>query len=291
VDAFHAANAERAARFPRHMLCSQTHDTKRSGDVRARIGALASLADEWVAAVDRWRELCAPLRAGGAPDPVEELTIFQTLAGAWPIDGDRLCAYMEKALREAKRHTSWIDVDAGWEARVMAYCRGVLEHAPFRAAFEPFAARVAALGELHSLRQTALKLTVPGVPDLYQGDECVTLSLVDPDNRRPVDFAARRALLSALRDGATPADPDARKLALVGALLDLRARRPETFASGAYMPLDAGPDALAFLRGDAVFVSMPVREHGRAPDPPPGDWRPACPTLAGNTELERDKRV
>ena len=129
------------------------------------------------------------------------------------------------------------------------------------------------------------------MPDLYQGDECVTLSLVDPDNRRPVDFAARRALLSALRHGAAPADPDARKLALVGALLDLRARRPETFASGAYTPLDAGPDALAFLRGDAVFVSMPVRERGRALDPPPGDWRSACPSLAGITVFETAKKL
>jgi (1->4)-alpha-D-glucan 1-alpha-D-glucosylmutase len=290
VDAFHAANAERAAHFQLHLLCSQTHDTKRSGDVRARLGALASMAEEWVVAVDRWRELCAPLREAGAPDPVEELTIFQTLVGAWPIDGDRLCAYMEKALREAKRHTSWVEVDTGWEARVMAYCRGVLEHAPFRKAFEPFAARVAELGELHSLRQTALKLTVPGVPDLYQGDECVTLSLVDPDNRRPVDFAARRELLASLRaGGAEPDDPDARKLALVHALLDLRARRPDTFASGAYTPLDRGSDALAFLRGEDVFVSMPVREHGRPPDPPPGDWRPACPSFAGVTVLERTR--
>jgi (1->4)-alpha-D-glucan 1-alpha-D-glucosylmutase len=295
VDAFHAGNAARAARFPRNLLCTQTHDTKRSGDVRARIGALASLAEEWVTQVERWRELCAPLREDGAPDPVEELTIFQTLVGAWPIDAERLCAYMEKALREAKRHTTWVDVDAAWEGRVMAYCRGVLELVPFRAAFDPFAERVAALGELHALRQTALKLTVPGVPDLYQGDECQALSLVDPDNRRPVDWERRRALLDQLRDGAAPMTPDARKLFLIRELLALRARRPEAFA-GSYAPLDAGPDAVAFVRGDEVVVAMPVREGGLDTDAlplPRGSWRPALEAdlLPGAqiTVLERNK--
>jgi (1->4)-alpha-D-glucan 1-alpha-D-glucosylmutase len=112
---------------------------------------------------------------------------------------------MVKAMREAKRNTSWVEQDGAWEERVLAYCRGLYEHAAFRADFEPIAARVAAAGELHALRQTALKLTVPGVPDVYQGDELVALSLVDPDNRRPVDWARRRALL-----GAPPADPDTR---------------------------------------------------------------------------------
>jgi (1->4)-alpha-D-glucan 1-alpha-D-glucosylmutase len=205
VDAFHAANAERAARFPRGLLITQTHDTKRSGDVRARIGALAGMAEEWADVVRRWRELCAPLRSGGAPDAIEEYTIFQTLVGAWPIEPERLCAYMEKALREAKRNTSWVEQDADWEAWVIAYCRALYDHAPFLAAFEPFAERVAAIGELHALRQTALKLTAPGVPDVYQGDELVALSLVDPDNRRPVDWARRHALLADLRE---PADAD-----------------------------------------------------------------------------------
>ena len=170
-DAFHAGNAARAGRFPRHLLCSQTHDTKRSGDVRARIGALAGMAADWATAVRRWRELCEPLRSGGAPDAVEEYTIFQTLVGAWPIEPERLCAYMCKALRERKHNTSWVEPDGDWERRVLSYCRGLYEHDAFIAAFEPFAARVAAVGELHALRQTALKLTVPGVPDIYQGDE------------------------------------------------------------------------------------------------------------------------
>jgi (1->4)-alpha-D-glucan 1-alpha-D-glucosylmutase len=274
VDAFHAANAERAARFPRGLLITQTHDTKRSGDVRARIGALAGLAEEWADAVRRWRELCAPLRRGGAPDAIEEYTVFQTLVGAWPIEPERLCAYMEKALREAKRNTSWVEQDADWEACVIAYCRALYDHAPFLAAFEPFVERIAAIGELHALRQTALKLTAPGMPDIYQGDELVALSLVDPDNRRPVDWARRRTLLAEL---GVPADADARKLWLIRELLALRARRPAAFAGG-YTPIDVGPYAIAFLRGDEVAVAMPIREDGLdtfALDLPAGTWRPA----------------
>jgi (1->4)-alpha-D-glucan 1-alpha-D-glucosylmutase len=277
VAAFHAANLRRAERFPRHLLSTTTHDTKRSGDVRARIGALAGMADEWAAAVRDWRELCAPLRTAGAPDAIEEYTIFQTLAGAWPIASERLCAYIEKALREAKRNTSWVEPDRAWEERVLAYCRSLYDHPPFLAAFTPFAARLAAVGELHALRQTALKLTVPGVPDVYQGDELVALSLVDPDNRRTVDWTRCRELLGELRAGAPPDDADARKLWLIRELLALRARRPDAFAGGAYTPLEAGPDAVAFARGDDVVVALPLRDGGLdtlALELPPGRWRP-----------------
>ena len=282
VEQFHAGNAERAERFPRQLLSSTTHDTKRSGDVRARIGALAGMADEWAAAVRRWRTLCEPLRSGGAPDAVEEHTIFQTLVGAWPIEPERLCAYMVKAMREAKRNTSWVEQDAGWEERVLAYCRGLYAHAELRADLEPFAARLAEAGEPIALRQTALKLTVPGVPDIYQGDELVALSLVDPDNRRPVDWARRRALL-----GAPPSDADTRKLWLIRELLALRARRPEAFA-GSYEPLDAGADTVAFARGDEVVVALPIRGAALDFAPPPGDWVAVVePGLAGITVLER----
>ena len=279
VATFHAGNAERAERFPRQLLASTTHDTKRSGDVRARIATLAGMAEEWAAAVRRWRALCEPLRDAGAPDAVEEYTIFQTLAGAWPLEPERLCEYMTKALREAKRNTSWVDQDSDWERRVLAYCRALYEHEPFRDDFEPFAERLASAAEPVALRQTALKLTVPGVPDIYQGDELVALSLVDPDNRRPVDWARRRELL-----GAPPSDPDSRKLWVIRELLALRVRRPEAFA-GSYEPLDAGPDTVAFVRGGEVVVAVPVRG---APSfsPPAGDWREVV-ALAGITVLER----
>jgi (1->4)-alpha-D-glucan 1-alpha-D-glucosylmutase len=194
---------------------------------------------------------------------------------------------MTKALREAKRNTSWVRPDEGWEQRVLAYCRALYDNRAFLAAFEPFAARVAEAGEQHALRQTALKLTVPGVPDIYQGDELVTLTLVDPDNRRPVDWARRRELLAGLGE---PTNPDERKLWLIRELLALRARRPAAFASGAYSPLDAGPDAVAFARGDDVVVAMPLREGGLDTfAPPPGRWRPVVEPdrLAGITVLER----
>jgi len=258
VAEFHAANAERAERFPRGLLVTQTHDTKRSGDVRARIGALAGMAGEWRGQVLRWREANADLRADGAPDANEEYLIYQTLVGAWPIERDRLEAYLEKALREAKRNTSWVEPDDDWEARVKRFAVALLSHGPFLEDFEPFAARVAEEGRRSALGQLLLKLTSPGVPDIYQGDELEALSLVDPDNRRPVDWAARREALDALGHGAAPS-PATMKLHVIRTALELRARRPVAFA-GAYEPLSAGAGVCAYLRGGDVLVVVPVRD-------------------------------
>jgi (1->4)-alpha-D-glucan 1-alpha-D-glucosylmutase len=255
---FHAANAERAERFPRGLLVTQTHDTKRSGDVRARIGALAGMAGEWREHVLRWRDVCAELRADGAPDANEEYLIYQTLAGAWPIERDRLEAYVEKALREAKRNTSWVEPDDDWESRVKRFAVALLSHEPFLEDFEPFAARVAEEGRRSALGQLLLKLTSPGVADIYQGDELEALSLVDPDNRRPVDWAARREALDALRRGAAPS-PATMKLHVIRTALELRSRRPVAFA-GAYEPVSAGAGVCAYLRGGDVLVVVPVRD-------------------------------
>jgi (1->4)-alpha-D-glucan 1-alpha-D-glucosylmutase len=273
VDDFHRANVERAERVPRNLLVSSTHDTKRSGDARARLGALAGMADAWVAAVRRWRGLCAPLRSGGAPDAIEEYTIFQTLACAWPIEEERLVAYMEKAMRERKVTTNWIEPDEAHEAAVLDYCRALYDHRPFLDDFEPVAAEIDRAGVAAALRQTALKLTVPGVPDVYQGDELLTYSLVDPDNRRPVDWAQRRGLLDAVRAGGT-VPPEAAKLALVHRLLALRARRPEAFA-GEYVALEAGPATCAFVRGGDVLVAVAVRpgDVEGSLTVPEGTWR------------------
>jgi (1->4)-alpha-D-glucan 1-alpha-D-glucosylmutase len=196
--------------------------------------------------------------------------VFQTLAGAWPIEPERLDTYLEKALREAKRTTSWIEPDEEHEAAVKAFARGLLELPEFREDFEPFVAEVAAAGERAALGQLLLKLTVPGVPDIYNGDELPLLSLVDPDNRRPVDWEARREALAALRRG-EDVDP---KLLLIVRALALRARRPGAFA-GAYTPVDAGPDVCAFVRGeDEVLVVVPVRTpHGATLKGPDGAWR------------------
>ncbi|MEZ5121627.1 MAG: malto-oligosyltrehalose synthase [Solirubrobacterales bacterium] len=284
---FHAANAERARRFPRNLLVTQTHDTKRGGDVRARIGALTWMAAEWREHVLRWRALNEALREESAPDRNEEYLLYQTLVGAWPIEPlERLDGYLEKALREAKVNTSWADQDAAWEAAVRRFARAVVAHPPFLKDFLPFAARVAAAGEISILGQLLLKYTVPGVPDTYQGDELLALNLVDPDNRRPVDWAARRAALDTLRSGAESA-PGHRKLYLIHRALALRAEREASFA-GAYTPLDASDGVVAYLRGDDVAVVVPVRP-GVAPeaDLPAGDWRERLEHLAGLSLLTR----
>jgi (1->4)-alpha-D-glucan 1-alpha-D-glucosylmutase len=287
VDEFHAANAERLERFPNALLTTQTHDAKRSADVRARIAALSGVAGEWAGLVREWFELNDELRVGSAPDRVEEYFLYQTLAGAWPIELDRVQDYMEKALREAKRNSSWAAPDEEWESGVKGFCRALYEHEPFLRSFEPFAARLARAGERAALAQLVLKLTCPGVPDIYNGDELPYFALVDPDNRRPVDWDRRRELLRQVKAG----DASERKLWLIERLLALRARRPEAFATGSYEALDAGPCMCAFVRGGQVLVAVPLREGAGKLDLPPGDWAGAASVdVLGFTILERAGR-
>jgi (1->4)-alpha-D-glucan 1-alpha-D-glucosylmutase len=287
VERFHAGCRERLERFPENLLTTMTHDAKRSADVRARIAALSGMAEEWRDEVGRWFELAAPLRHGEAPDAVEQYFLFQTLVGAWPIELERLQRYMEKALREAKRNSAWVDGDPEWEASVRRFVRDLSAHPPFLERLEPFVARVDELGWRASLRQVALKLTVPGVPDIYQGDELPYRALVDPDNRRPVDWDWRQAMLRRLMGGAPP-DRETWKMFLILRLLGLRARRAEVFASGAYEPLAAGPDVCAFLRGQQVLVAVAL---GNAPHAgeltvPAGRWH----DLLRGDERELDGR-
>ena len=276
VERFHAGNAERAERFPLNLLTTMTHDAKRSADVRARIGALASMPDEWSEHVSRWFELTDNLRSdAGAPDDVERYFIFQTLLGAWAISPERIDAYIEKALREAKRNTNWIDQNHGWEEAVKRFCRDLYSHQAFIADFEPFVVRVAERGDRAALGQLVLKQTAPGIPDIYQGDEMPFRALVDPDNRRPVDFDYHQALLRRLMGGSPPA-AQTRKLFVTLRLLGLRARRPAPFA-GDYEPVDAGPETCAFVRGGDVLVVVGVRGspncEGALADLPGGRWR------------------
>jgi (1->4)-alpha-D-glucan 1-alpha-D-glucosylmutase len=263
VERFHAGNAERAARFPRNLLVSTTHDTKRSGDVRARIGALAGMADEFAGFVGR------RLRPG--LDAIDQLLVFQTLLGAWPISIERMEAYLEKALREGKRTSNWIEPDLAHEEAVKRFCRELCADRRFLDDFEPLQRSVARAGDRASLAQTLLKLTCPGVPDVYQGDELLKLALVDPDNRRPVDWSVRRRALDELRGGAAPTD-ETRKLWLIHRALALRAERPDVFA-GAYEPLDASDDACAFVRGGSVVAAVLTRGEGGDVELPPGHWR------------------
>ena len=274
VEQFHAGCMERARRFPLNLLTTQTHDAKRSADVRARIAVLASMPAEWEAAALRWMELTDSLCSGGAPDNVERYFLFQTLVGAWPIELARVQQYMEKALREAKRNTNWIEPNQEWEESVGRFCASLYEHRGFLDEFEPFARRVAAAGERAVLGQVVLKLTAPGVPDLYQGDELPFSALVDPDNRRPVDWGWREAMLARLMGGGRPV-PESRKLFVILRLLTLRARRPDPFATGAYEPVEAGERVCAFTRGGEVLVAVAVREGANdgVVAAPEGTWR------------------
>jgi (1->4)-alpha-D-glucan 1-alpha-D-glucosylmutase len=247
-DAFHAATIERAGRHPRWLLASQTHDTKRAGDVRARIAALAGMHERWTERVRVWRDL-----TGGMDDPNEEYLVWQTLVGAWPIVPLRLERYLEKALREAKRNTNWIEPNEAHEERAKRFVRSLYENQAFLDEFEPFVQDVAAAGEHASLGALLLRLTCPGLPDIYQGDAFWSLNLVDPDNRRTIDWRrARRAL-----EQATPTR-ETLKFHLVRRVLRLRAEHPEAFA-GAYEPLDLGPDRIGFVRGATIRVVVPLR--------------------------------
>jgi len=266
--AFHAACRHRAERWPRSLLATSTHDTKRSEDVRARLLLLAELPDAWARTVQRWRERNAPHRRGDAPEPALEHLFYQTLVGAHPLSAERAVAYLEKAAKEAKTRTAWVRPDPDYEAGVRGFAEAVLADPGFREELEAFAAPLVEPGRVNSLAQALLRLTAPGVPDLYQGGELWDLSLVDPDNRRPVDYARRRALLARLEEAppdaaalrealADPDDPGLPKLWVIRRALELRRRRPELFAPGStYEPLAAegarAEHALAFARRGAA---------------------------------------
>jgi len=246
---FHAEAARLAADWPATLTTLSTHDTKRQEDVRARLAVLAEHPQEWAREVAGWRE--AAVATGDWIDPATEALVWQTLVGAWPVSAGRLDAYLTKAIREAKTHTSWTDPDKKYEADVLAFA----SRAPAdRVA--AFVDRLAPDARVNSLGAKLVQLTMPGAADVYQGCELTGYSLVDPDNRRPVDFAHRRAMLAAL-DGAPPAGLDAEKLLVTSRALRLRRDHPDWFRGG-YQPVAAqGPaaeHAVAFQRGQAVTV-------------------------------------
>jgi (1->4)-alpha-D-glucan 1-alpha-D-glucosylmutase len=270
VEEFHRANEARAADWPNSMLTTSTHDTKRSEDVRARIALLSEIPGRFEEEVIRWSAINERHRHGDLPDRNAEWLFYQTVVGAWPLPVERALAYMQKASKEAKAHTSWVDPDAAYDEALRAFVEGALGDPEFNAALERFAAGLVVPGRVNSLAQTLLKLTAPGVPDLYQGSELWDLSLVDPDNRRPVDFAARREMLARIDDGWLPPvdESGAAKLLVTSRTLRLRRQRPELF--GGYRPVFAegrvGDHVLAFDRGGVVAVAtrLPVglARHG-----------------------------
>ena len=268
--AVHDWMAARQRRSPSALSTTSTHDTKRGEDVRARLNVLSELPGAWKAAYARWRAVNRRFRTevNGtlAPDPNEEYLIYQTLVGAWPFETgaaverafqDRMATYVTKALREAKIHTSWLSPDEEYEAAVERFVRAILDRRRpnlFLQAFEPFQARVAQHGIYNSLAQLLIKITAPGVPDFYQGTELWDLTLVDPDNRRPVDYEARRQALAALRH----ADPEALlaeradgriKMFVANRALAARAERRDLFERGGYVPIRA-----AGVRGECLFA-------------------------------------
>jgi (1->4)-alpha-D-glucan 1-alpha-D-glucosylmutase len=269
VAEFHRAMTAAAERWPEAMLTLSTHDTKRSGDVRARISVLSELPEAWEHAARRWARHSRKHKQDGWPDPNAEYLLYQTLVGAWPIDPGRAGAYMQKAAKEAKVHTSWVDPNSGYDDALAAFVSAVLGDPVFVADLESFLAehQVIERGRVTSLAQTALLLTCPGVPDLYQGTEVWDLSLVDPDNRRPVDYARRRDLLGELA-GAGPeaalerAGEGGPKLWLIHRVLGHRRRHPGAYGPGSgYQPLHVrGPRAgnvVAFARTGGLAVIVP----------------------------------
>jgi len=289
VAELHAACERRQQRWPGTMTTLSTHDTKRSADVRARLTVLSepTLAPSWGELVDRWvPRLLERWPADVAPDAPTLLVALQTLLGAWPISADRLEAYLVKAAREAKTRTTWTEVDEGFEAGLAALA-GIVDDAALADELAADAEVLQRHGWWSSLVQTAIGLLQPGVPDVYQGTETVDLSLVDPDNRRPVDHDVLAGELADVQEKQPTVPGPAAKLALTAAALQLRARRPACFGAGeagAHVPLHAeGPDAdriVAFARGEGVVV-VTARFPSRGPvaagttlDLPAGPWTP-----------------
>jgi (1->4)-alpha-D-glucan 1-alpha-D-glucosylmutase len=272
VAGFHREQMRLRKEMPHGLTTTATHDTKRGEDARMRILALAEIADDWKAAVAEWRTLNAPLvRANGksrAPTANHEYMLYQTLIGAWPfepIDGsfiERIQAYALKAAREGKGSTSWTDPQESYEKRLLEFVGNALDRgrsAAFIESIGDFARRIALLGALNSLSQLTLKLTLPGVPDFYQGSELWDLSLVDPDNRRPVDYRLRQSLagdasgwpslIESWQDGRI-------KMQLMRRLLDVRREFAALFRDGDYTPL-------RFEGADADHVFGFTRSHKR----------------------------
>ncbi len=264
---FHAAARERARRWPQAMLSGSTHDTKRGEDTRARLSVLSELPQAWGAFVRRWAPLILQhsqeLELGLAPSPLDAYTLLQTALGAYPLSGnltgypDRLSAYLLKASREAKLRTSWAAPDEEYEAALKALVDGLLGDSGFAAALRDLHVLISPYGAQNGLSATLARLTAPGVPDTYQGSEGWNQSLVDPDNRRPVDYAARQRTLSRLekRPGLDLArtllggyEDGAVKTLVTWAALQARAAHPDLFRHGGYRSIDAGRHLLAFAR-------------------------------------------
>jgi (1->4)-alpha-D-glucan 1-alpha-D-glucosylmutase len=286
---FHLYNERMQQTFPGTMVTLSTHDTKRSDDVRARLAVLSENPEAFIEAVRRWSDLAARHDPERVIDRPTEWFLYQTLVGAWPINAERLRTYMQKAMREAKVRTSWVMNNAQYEEALNGLIDGLLGDDRFVSCLEQFVAVIQNAGRVNSLTQTLIKHTAPGVPDLYQGGELWDLSLVDPDNRRPVDYELRRKLLTEVAsmnvtEVMQRSDEGLPKLWTIHRALGLRNEHPEWFGREAgYEPvLTRGPQAervIAYLRAGRVltvaqrWVLRDARWEGTALDLPKGEWR------------------
>lgn len=284
---FHARMADVQAGYPRTMLATASHDTKRGEDVRARLAVITECPSRWVAAVRQWAEHNEHYRTGDLPDRNTEYLYYQTLVGAWPLGAERALAYMQKATREAKTHTSWTSPHEEFETALKQFVERTLHDPEFTSSVKQFVDEIVAPGRAVSLAQTLLKLTAPGVPDIYQGTELWSFTLVDPDNRRAVDFALRRRLLDETRN-ATPeqvlarADEGLPKLWLIHRALAAGPRPDDC-----YQPLHAeGAQAdhvVAFARGERLVTVVPRLAQSLR-----GGWGETTVTLPDNDALWRN---
>jgi len=254
-------------RWPNNLLATSTHDNKRSEDVRTRISLLSEIPDRWAEALHQWSQLTAPAWRNRTPDRHAEYLLYQTLIGAWPIDHGRCWQYMLKACREAKIRTSWHEPNTGYEANIAGFIEGVFQTPEFIASLEAFIAPLILPGRVNSLAQTLVKMMAPGIPDFYQGTELWDLSLVDPDNRRPVDFELRSELLGRCASMTAPDvlldwESGLPKLWMTACVLALRRRRAIDFMpQSKYQPLVAQGsrlgNLLAFMRGENLIAVVP----------------------------------
>ena len=288
---FHEYCTNMHSTHPLTMTTLSTHDTKRADDVRARLAAITEIPGKWKAILSRWSRANAPFRTGKFPDRNTEYFLYQTLIGAWPISKDRLIAYMEKSTREAGQKTSWTQQNSEFEQALRTFIERILESQSFVAELENFVGRILEAGRINSLAQTLLKCTAPGVPDTYQGSELWDLSLVDPDNRRAVDYDQRREMLIHLQDNidveeiVRGMDSGLPKLWVIHKALCLRREHPEWFGAGAaYKPIVAegskSDHLVGFQRGDSVAALVPRWPlklagywAGTTVALPPGQWR------------------
>jgi (1->4)-alpha-D-glucan 1-alpha-D-glucosylmutase len=290
VDEFHEFCRRQQTCWPTSQLASSTHDTKRSEEVRARLSLLSEIPKIWGEAVFRWSAMNERHRHDGWPDRNAEYLYYQTLVGAWPLPVKRALAFMQKAAHEAKEYTDAADPNASYDAALRQFIIATLDDSKFLEDLENFVAPLLQPGYVNSLAQTLLKLAAPGVPDIYQGTELWDLSLVDPDNRRPVDFTLRQQLLAkattlSAEEAWKEWPSGLPKLWLIRRMLKLRERHPDWFgATAGYEAIVARGHArqhvIAFKRGESVIALAPRLVIGLRNDwrdtsieLPPGNWR------------------